>query len=309
MYYTIKHKTRFRYTSPINQSVMEARMQPRSDRAQRCLRFQLATTPRSQVSAHRDHLGNVVHHFDIPGSHTQLTLNAEAFVEIMPTEPVPQSLGLGSWAQLDAATASDDYWDWLMPSTFAQPTRLLEQLARELNLGRRTDPLTTMRTLNHSLFDMLSYTPQSTKVDSPIDDALRERRGVCQDYAHIMIALVREMGIPCRYVSGYLFHHADARDRSAQDATHAWVEAWLPGLEWVGFDPTNNLITGDRHIRVAVGRDYADVPPTRGVYRGGAEGDLSVSVQVAPAEAPAEEESLPAPVWEPLEGDQDQQQQ
>jgi transglutaminase-like putative cysteine protease len=101
-----------------------------------------------------------------------------------------------------------------------------------------------------------------------------------------MLGIVRNLGIPSRYVSGYLFHRTDAHDRSAADATHAWVEAWLPELGWVGFDPTNNLLAGNRHIRVAVGRDYADVPPTRGVFKGGASSNLEVSVQVLPADQP-----------------------
>jgi transglutaminase-like putative cysteine protease len=109
-----------------------------------------------------------------------------------------------------------------------------------------------------------------------------------------MIALLRRIRIPARYVSGYLFHRVEDKDRSAQDATHAWVEALLPGLGWVGFDPTNNLVAGDRHIRAAVGRDYADVPPTRGIYKGRAESSLEVGVKVAPTEAPIDDiEVLP----------------
>ena len=99
-------------------------------------------------------------------------------------------------------------------------------------------------------------------------DAIETRQGVCQDFAHIMIALVRRLKIPCRYVSGYLYRRAQDHDRSVVDATHAWVEAFLPPLGWVGFDPTNCLLAGDRHIRTAIGRDYADVPPTRGIFRG-----------------------------------------
>jgi transglutaminase-like putative cysteine protease len=128
-----------------------------------------------------------------------------------------------------------------------------------------------------------------------------------------MIALARRVRIPCRYVSGYLFHGIDAHDRSASDATHAWVEAHLPKLGWVGFDPTNNLIAGERHIRTAVGRDYADVPPTRGVFKGNAHSELSVGVQVSPTEAPPpEEEMLPMTTWiapASVEDDQQQQQQ
>ena len=137
-----------------------------------------------------------------------------------------------------------------------------------------------------AIYENFEYAKQNTRVDSPIDEALHMRRGVCQDFSHIMIALVRELGIPCRYVSGYLFHSSDIQDRSADGATHAWVEALLPDLGWVGFDPTNNTIAAERHIRVAVGRDYSDVPPTRGIFRGKAESELAVTVKVFPAEAP-----------------------
>jgi transglutaminase-like putative cysteine protease len=143
---------------------------------------------------------------------------------------------------------------------------------------------------------LFSYVPNSTKVDSPIEDALRSRQGVCQDFAHIMIALVRKLRIPCRYVSGYLFHLEEngRKDRSLEGASHAWVEALVPRLGWTAFDPTNNLIGGDRHIRVAIGRDYADVPPTRGVYKGEAQSELSVAVTVSPSDAPTPEQSAPS---------------
>jgi transglutaminase-like putative cysteine protease len=130
-------------------------------------------------------------------------------------------------------------------------------------------------------------------VDSPIDEALESRQGVCQDFAHIMIALVRQLKIPCRYVSGYLFHADSAKDRSPAGATHAWAEAYLGELGWVAFDPTNNLPGCERHIRVAIGRDYADVPPTRGVHKGEAGSELSVTVSVSPIDAP-EPADLPA---------------
>ena len=132
------------------------------------------------------------------------------------------------------------------------------------------------------MWTKFAYVPKSTKVDSPIDEALTNRQGVCQDFAHIMIALLRQLKVPARYVSGYLFHEAESKDRSSDGASHAWVEVLVPKLGWVAFDPTNNLIAGDRHIRVAIGRDYADVPPSRGVYKGDSTSELSVSVTVSP---------------------------
>ena len=136
------------------------------------------------------------------------------------------------------------------------------------------------------LFTRFEYRPKSTRVDSPIDDALSTRQGVCQDFSHIMIALVRELGIPCRYVSGYLFHPGETPTRSSDGATHAWIEAWLLDLGWVGFDPTHNALAGERHIRVAVGRDYSDVPPTRGVFKGlsAVKSELLVGVSIGTAQ-------------------------
>ena len=151
--------------------------------------------------------------------------------------------------------------------------------------------------LNEAIYRLFAYVPHSTKVDSPIEDALQARQGVCQDFAHIMIALVRRLKIPCRYVSGYMFHrgdeYGDRKDRSVEGASHAWVEALVPRIGWVAFDPTNNLVGGDRHIRVAIGRDYADVPPTRGVYKGESQSELSVSVSVSPANTVAPEPVAP----------------
>src|SRR6185295_1430497 len=231
----------------------------------------------------------LVHHFDIPGHHSNLTIKAEARVEITPQSP-PTAMDAAAWIQLDKLLAEGDYWEMLMPSRFAAPTDLLRDLAREFDFQRRDDPLSLLRELTARLHDTFEYSPQSTEVDSPIDEALLNRRGVCQDLAHIMITLVRGVNIPCRYVSGYLFHRAEDEDRSAADATHAWVEARLPELGWVGFDPTNNLIAGERHIRVAIGRDYSDAPPTRGVFKGEANSELNVAVQVAQAGAPLVDE-------------------
>ena len=167
-----------------------------------------------------------------------------------------------------AVANAGEHWHSLEYSRFARETPLLRDLADELSWRRDADPLTMMRRLNYALFHTFTYAPQQTHVHSPIDDALKARTGVCQDLAHIMIALCRGVGIPCRYVSGYLSPSADSSDRSAQGATHAWVEAFLPSLGWVGFDPTNDVMAGDRHVRVAVGRDYADVPPTQGCVPG-----------------------------------------
>jgi hypothetical protein len=200
-------------------------------------------------------------------------------------QALPESLGEGAWDELDQMIAAGDYIEMLMPSHFGQSSERLEEFAQELGvdsrqIARRRDPLHLVLDLNAALYSKIAYVPKSTRVDSPIDDALESRQGVCQDFAHIMIGLARRIGIPCRYVSGYLFHKAGDKTRSAEGATHAWVEALLPGLGWVGLDPTNNVLASERHVRTAVGRDYADVPPTKGIFKGSADSQLLVAVQV-----------------------------
>ena len=304
MYYSIRHLTKFSYDKPVSESIMETRMHPRSDANQRCLTFQLSVTPRCRVFSYRDHLANHVHHFDIPGGHSQLVIVAEALVELQTQPPLPDALPIAAWDDLDRAMQASDFWEMLLPSQFAAPTQELRALATVLDVRRRDDPLSTLHKLNRSIFECFAYKPNSTRADSPINQAIEARAGVCQDFAHIMIALVRsELRIPCRYVSGYLFHGEKGSqettttpDRSDETATHAWVEAFLPDLGWVGFDPTNNLSTGDRHIRTAIGRDYADVPPTHGIFRGRTKSELTVAVRVTPSEGtPPLDRELPIP--------------
>ena len=282
MRYTIRHITRFNYDTPITESVMEARMQPRSDGWQRCLHFALSTAPASRVMMYEDHDRNIVHHFNVPGRHSRLTLTVQALVECATPPDVPERLASDAWGQLDAMTASGEFWDVLAPSQFAERTDALFALARAIGFRRGSDPLTTLRELMAAMYNEFEYSPQSTRVDSRIDEALEARRGVCQDFSHIFIALARHAGIPTRYVSGYLFRDELVADRSTDGATHAWAEALMPNVGWVGFDPTNNVVARERHIRVAIGRDYADVPPTRGVYKGvtAVRTELAVSVRI-----------------------------
>jgi transglutaminase-like putative cysteine protease len=299
MRYSIRHVTRFTYDAPITESVMETRMQPRSDESQRCLHFALTTTPESRVMMYQDHDGNTVHHFDIPAKHSRLTVTAEALVECLPRRPLPHRLGPGAWAALDAVAAAGESYEYLAESAFVTQGPAVDALRQELRLERGHDPLVTLRWLMGEMYARFEYSPRSTRVDSPIDEALEARRGVCQDFAHIFLALARPLGVPVRYVSGYLFHDTGNSDRSADGATHAWVEALLPDLGWVGFDPTNNLIAEERHVRVAIGRDYADVPPTRGVYKGASavRSELGVSVRVGPVRSPLASDALPFTPW------------
>jgi transglutaminase-like putative cysteine protease len=286
MLYAIRHVTRFSYDSPVRESVMEIRMQPRTELAQRCLRFELATQPRAHVSSYIDLMGNIVHHFDIPSEHSELNVTAQAIVEFVGDGDLaePAATGVDAWEEVDSIASSIDAWEMIRPSTFVRETPRLQEFAESVGIDRSVDPCTAVLGLSDAVHRSFEYRTHSTRVDSPIDEALASRQGVCQDFAHILIGLLRRLGVPSRYVSGYLFHARG--EHVAEGATHAWVEAWLPRSGWVGLDPTSNVLAGERHVRVAIGRDYADVAPTRGVYKGVAAGTLAVAVYVSRDDLP-----------------------
>jgi transglutaminase-like putative cysteine protease len=293
MFYSVRHVTRFRYSAPVRETVMELRMQPRSEGPQMLRSFQIVTNPRAQLYAYTDYLGNAVYHFNVLRDHDELRIEAQAVVEIAASRELPKAADTLEWERYNGYNLSDDQFDLLEPSTFACTTPALRDFiaAHALTRPADTDPLTALKALSKTIHDAFEYKPGVTDASSPIDVALKERRGVCQDFSHIMIAIARGWGIPARYVSGYLAQGRD-RDRSGDDATHAWVEAYLPSLGWIGFDPTNDIAAAERHIRAAVGRDYADVPPTRGTFKGGAESELAIAVAVEPTAAPVRHEDF-----------------
>ena len=262
-------------------------MHPRSEGSQRCFVFQLSVNPRARIFGYTDSYGNLVHHFDLPSRHSQLTIISDALVNIEAQPSIPEVMEYQGWQELEELVEKKDYWDMLMPSHFARSSPELEQLAGEIGATERKgrSPLAYLQDIASGVHRSFSYVKKSTAVNSPIEDALRSRQGVCQDFAHIMIALVRNARIPCRYVSGYLYHSTENAHPATDGATHAWVEALLPGLGWIGFDPTIDRLASEQHIRTATGRDYADVPPTRGMMKGKAVTELQVRVRVTPSQA------------------------
>jgi transglutaminase-like putative cysteine protease len=287
MHYSVRHVTRFRYDAPISESVMELRMQPRSEGPQTLRNFQIVTNPRAQLYAYTDHLGNAVYHFNVLRRHSELRIEVQSVVEMAERHAPPERVDDLEWSRYNTLNLTAEQLDLLEESKFSRMSAALRAFMTEKGLDKpEGDTLSALRRLNKTLHDNFDYKPGVTEVHSPIDDALAAKSGVCQDFAHIMIALARHWGIPARYVSGYLYHLRKGQDRSDEDASHAWVEAWLPSLGWVGFDPTNDTLAEERHIRAAVGRDYADVPPTRGTYKGGAQSELGISVSVQTTQAP-----------------------
>ena len=287
----VRHITEYHYAGPVRESVMELWMQPQKSGSQRLVSFEVEIEPHARLFSYADAFGNPVYHFDVPQPHETLRIEIRSAVETTPRNDLPQSLDLGEWDRLRSPFVQAECFDFLHSHGYAEETAALRAFVAKHKIDelRHRDPLSAMLALNKIIYDAFEYKPGVTEADSPIDLALASGRGVCQDFAHIMLAICRSWGLPARYVSGYLFTDRSEGDRSDPDATHAWVEVFLPSLRWLGFDPTNNVIAGERHVAVAVGRDYNDVPPSRGVYKGEQDSQLVVGVVVRKARAAASE--------------------
>jgi len=283
----VRHVTQYHYAETVRESVMELWMQPQKGSRQRLVSFELELDPPAQLFSYADAFGNAVYHFDVPQPHDRLSIIARSAVETQPAAPLPDSLDMGEWDRLKSDFVRGENFDFLRHHGFAVETEALMAFVAEHGVEqlRARDPLSALRELSTIIYGAFAYESGVTDAESAIDVSLAAKKGVCQDFAHIMIAICRSWGVPARYVSGYLFTDRKAGDRSDPDATHAWVEVFLPSTRWIGLDPTNNVMAGERHIAAAVGRDYNDVPPSRGVYKGEAESQLAVGVSVRRARA------------------------
>ena len=281
MLYQIEHDTRFRYSEPVREAVVTLYLRPQSDASQHLESFRLSTDPGAELSDYQDCFGNSAHFFDVPSEHQEMTVTARALVALHHREPAKEPEP--GWDDLRALHTSR-LWHLLHPTPLTRPTPALAAFVKEHGIEQGATPLASIRELTARIHEAFTFERGATSVDSPIDHALATGRGVCQDFSHIMLAIVRGWGIPAQYTSGYLFPSRGGDENIMAEAGHAWVECLLPGIGWIGADPTNNTIAPKHHIRVATGRDYRDVPPTRGTFRGAAEQQLDVRVRVSVAD-------------------------
>ncbi len=293
--YSITHDSWFDYDDSIHGCTMLVRLQPREDRGQRVEAFSVSADPETIPVACDDSFSNRCHMFSIHRKFTRLHVRSRSIVHIDPTqvaEDLGKLPGKLTWEDIDRHSGWIGFWDYLAPSGFVRPGKALDAFVERHGLRRGPDPVGTLRAACSKLNTHLVYTQGSSTVDSPVDHIAETGEGVCQDYAHLMLALGRSWGIPSRYVSGYLYI-ADVPDASSQEAaSHAWAEFWLPQLGWVGLDATNDSVADHRFIRIAQGRDYADAAPTRGVVYGGGEKTIKVDVRVEALQRNLSDEAL-----------------
>jgi transglutaminase-like putative cysteine protease len=271
----VTHRTTYDYAKPVASSYNEARMTPVSDDRQATVNVRFTIAPQTPVRRYSDYWGTQVTAFDICDPHDRLVLTSGAVVE---TEAESPPVRGATWADLATEGVQNQQAELLMPTTYTAPDSELAAIAKDL-AAAHDDPVDAVLAAMVWVHESLTYQPGVTGVHTSATESWNARLGVCQDFVHVALVVIRAMGVPARYVSGYLHTQKDAAigDRVAGES-HAWVEVWTGG--WWGFDPTNNLEIGHRHIGVARGRDYADVAPLRGVHSGGGKATLDVEVSV-----------------------------
>jgi transglutaminase-like putative cysteine protease len=322
--YRLLHVTEFQYDGPVSESYNEVRLRPINDASQSCISFRLSSQPAAQHASHRDSFGNWVHHFNVLGEHRRLRIEAESVVMVHdPGEFPDDGVTLAGFDTVREEVA-DEHYDLLEPTAYVPHPPEVADLVREVEVSSGT-VVGFARAASALIHARFRYEKGATEVHSTVRDSLSSGAGVCQDFAHLLLAMLRMRGLPGRYVSGYLVPRRavesgvdPAAPPSMEEviggyASHAWAEVFVPGTGWLGLDPTLGRAVSQQHIRVAIGRDYGDVAPVRGVYKGHAGQRLSVDVRVRPAvDREGREllmETAAGPVEEPVELRPPQQQQ
>ncbi len=284
--YHIRHRTAYSYTGRIDLYHSLAHLRPREDEGQETLAHRIEVTPEPTVRSQRlDSFGNTVDYFSIEQSHDFLEVVATTTVLRSDTPAVLPSAGV-AWDQFHVPANEKDasgvrLAHYLLPTpAFPGFAAVRDFLAPSLVPGR--DVMEFVSELMGRIYHEFRYAPGATDTGTPLETVMQQREGVCQDFAHVMIAALRSVGVPARYVSGYLETLPPSGQPKLQgaDASHAWVEAWTPATGWVGFDPTNNLLPTGRHVKIAHGRDYFDIQPLKGIFLGTGTQMLMVQVDV-----------------------------
>lgn len=276
----IVHTTTFRYERPVTASYNEARMRPATMPGQMVLQARVTASPSSWATEYRDYWGTQVNAFEIHTPHSELVVVSEAVVDIVARSEasLPSGEGAAPWSTLAEPGAVDRNTEFLAQTPATQPDDELAALA--LDVGAGLGPAEAALAVCDAIRAEVEYVPGATGVHTRATEAWAQREGVCQDLAHLAIGALRSLGIPARYVSGYLhpLGYTAAVGETFIGESHAWVEFWAG--EWLSYDPTNRTVVSDHHVLVARGRQYTDVTPLRGVFAGGGSSSQSVQVEL-----------------------------
>lgn len=275
--FKIKHITNYKYELPIRDSANQIILFPIKDDFQKVVKHDLNISGSPEIEIFIDYYGNEVGTFTQNEPHNQLKIFSKVCVETFP-KPLPQDDIFSSeqWNSLDLMKYEVPYIDYLRQESFDGIIQLKET-TQQIKTPEDTPYQTAIKYCAH-VFQQFEYIKGITAVDTTIDEILKLKAGVCQDFAHVLTAMLRLTGIPARYVSGYICPNKDGM--RGEGATHAWAEAYIPEYGWLGLDPTNNCIANEKHVRLAVGRNFTNCSPVKGVYKGGLEHIMEVNVSV-----------------------------
>lgn len=261
--YRIRHASRYEYDRSVTASFNEARLTPMQTPWQMRLESSIAIEPMTWNYRYNDYWGTEVRVFEASGAHRSLDVRATSLVEVdISRRPAPSDLG---WADVRQDVVRDDLVEYLAQTAATEPPLELADLAESIAAAH--SPADAARLISDAVHDALTYVVGATEVQTTAAEAWAARSGVCQDYAHLVVGALRHVGMPARYVSGYL-HPASVPEigDTAQGESHAWVEWWLG--EWTAYDPTNAAVVAERHVMIGTGRDYTDIPPIKGIVAG-----------------------------------------
>jgi len=285
--YEVTHRTVYAYASDVSVSHHVARLMPRSLPAQRCFAHELSIEPNPSLVTHReDYYGNRTTFFTVTTSHRLLAVISRSQVELSP-RATPSAAETPPWENVrdlfrgEQASSAAEVQEFIYPSALVRQLPSLAEYAAE-SFAPQRPALDAVLDLTGRMARDFKFDPTATTIATPLEQVIKNRRGVCQDFAHFQIGCLRAMGMPARYVSGYLetLPPPGKTKLTGADASHAWVQVFIPPTGWIDVDPTNNLLPSDRHVTVAWGRDFDDVSPIRGVIVGGGKHELSVAVDV-----------------------------
>lgn len=280
--YRIIHKTTYSYDYEATESYSQLKVSPLETLCQSVNSHSIKVDPIVPMFYHIDYFGNKVFEFSVPFRHFNLEIISDTDVTLFEPSSEPLNSNLKIKEAQDFFRKNDlDFYDYLSPSKFAPITETVKEFAKKfLEPERRLSD--AVMDLNQAFTKEFQYRTGSTNINTPIDEVLTRRQGVCQDFAHTMIASLRSVGIAARYVSGYI----ESYDPNSQielvgaEQSHAWLDVFMPDYFWFGVDPTNNMVSSNKHMRIATGRDFNDVSPVRGTYKGSGRQSLSVDVKM-----------------------------
>ena len=275
--YRVLHRTVFEYDSPVRDNLNTLHLEPRTFPFQRTLSKVVRVLPATRLRRFHDLFENVTHHFEIPGDHRRLEIESRIRVQNLPLE-LPESDQCALLHEYRGGDIPEQTWVYLQDSPLVSRSPEIWRHAIDITSG--ISPVFEQAvTIMHWIHRNFRYESGSTSVTTRLGEAFALRRGVCQDFTHVMLGLCRSVGIPARYASGYLYNGPRDHLVGAQ-ASHAWAEIFFPAIGWIGFDPTNETLADERYIKIAVGRDYDDVAPVKGSFKGTCHGKMSVYVEV-----------------------------